>query len=44
VKHVSDFKLCNLIIYAFAELIHNENKRKFLSQGTNHMSLVQSKG
>jgi len=26
-----------------AELIHKENKRKFLSRGTNHMSLAQSK-
>ena len=29
--------------YVFAELIHKENKRKFLSRGTNHMSLAQSK-
>jgi len=30
--------------YVFAELIHKENKRKFLSRGTNYMSLAQSKG
>ena len=41
-KNISDVKLCNPI-YVLAELIHKENKRKFLSRGTNHMSLAQSK-
>jgi len=30
--------------YVFVELIHKENKRKFLSRGTNYMSLAKSKG
>ena len=38
------FQIVQSNYYVFAELIHKENERKFLSWGTNYMSLAQSKG